>query len=110
MARPDTWTDEEKETLLKLIEQGFSYKEIAPKIGRTVGQISGKIHKMKGYKRSENSRTPGKRHHNNPLMHQNLVEPWADFHRRKKQEREALKAKGEFYIYQSAGRTPGKRK
>lgn len=37
-----------------------------------------------------------------------VMEPWTEFHARKKKEREALKAKGAFYIYQSAGRKPGK--
>jgi hypothetical protein len=84
--------------------------EIAKKLGVTRGAIIGKLDRL-GFVRNIRKRKPRDVNaipKKNRSSHNSLTEPWAEYSARKRREREALKAKGLFRIYQSAGRNPGK--
>lgn len=47
----DKWPEEWTQTLLRLRAEGLSYTRIAQKLGTSRGAISGKLHRLNGYKR-----------------------------------------------------------
>ena len=134
MSRPSTWTDDERQKLKELWLIGLSATELSKALrlhgihksrNAVIGQcyrdglsknaLTEEDRQLLVEKRKQlaqdrgtgNRQTEKKNKKIGPVRY-NLIEPWAEYSARKKKEREALKAKGAFRIYQSARRTLGK--